>query len=145
MPSGFHSRAGWILQLYPPLQVVPRGRSVSTVSQVRPLVSSVLEGFNGCVFAYGQTGTGKTHTMLGGGGAACEGVVPRCFRQVWAHIEAAPAALTHLVCCSYVELYLEEVRDLLATDNRKLTIRAQVNVLHNTPGRCTFRLYATPQ
>lgn len=91
-------------------------------------MSSVLEGFNGCVFAYGQTGTGKTHTMLGSAADGEEGVVPRCFRQLWAHIEAASASLTHLVCCSYVELYQEDVRDLLATDNKKLTIRGQVTV-----------------
>ncbi|KAJ0172839.1 hypothetical protein K1T71_011978 [Dendrolimus kikuchii] len=91
---------------------------------VRPLVASVLDGFNGCVFAYGQTGTGKTHTMEGT--ADHEGVIPRAFRHIWAHIEnSASPDVTHLVSCSYVELYLEDVRDLLAKDCRKLTIRGQ--------------------
>ncbi|KAJ8934379.1 hypothetical protein NQ314_013420 [Rhamnusium bicolor] len=53
---------------------------------VRPLVASVLEGYNGCVFAYGQTGTGKTYTMEG-----CDreeiGIIPRAFEQIWAHID----------------------------------------------------------
>ncbi|XP_052744829.1 kinesin-like protein Klp68D [Bicyclus anynana] len=91
---------------------------------VRPLVASVLDGFNGCVFAYGQTGTGKTHTMQGT--PEHEGVVPRAFRHIWAHIEnTASPDVTHLVSCSYVELYLEEVRDLLSKDSKKLTIRGQ--------------------
>ncbi|XP_052752742.1 kinesin-like protein Klp68D isoform X2 [Galleria mellonella] len=91
---------------------------------VRPLVASVLDGFNGCVFAYGQTGTGKTHTMEGT--ADDEGVIPRAFRHIWSHIENnASPDVTHLVACSYVELYLEDVRDLLSKDNKKLTIRGQ--------------------
>ncbi|XP_045453727.1 kinesin-II 95 kDa subunit-like [Melitaea cinxia] len=91
---------------------------------VRPLVASVLDGFNGCVFAYGQTGTGKTHTMEGT--AEHEGIIPRAFRHIWAHIENnASPDITHLVSCSYVELYLEDVRDLLAKDCKKLTIRGQ--------------------
>ncbi|CAK1589368.1 unnamed protein product [Parnassius mnemosyne] len=91
---------------------------------VRPLVASVLDGFNGCVFAYGQTGTGKTHTMEGT--PDDEGIIPRAFRHLWAHIEnTASPDVTHLVSCSYVELYLEDVRDLLSKDCKKLTIRGQ--------------------
>lgn len=91
---------------------------------VRPLVASVLDGFNGCVFAYGQTGTGKTHTMEGT--QDHEGIIPRAFRHIWAHIEnSASPDVTHLVSCSYVELYLEDVRDLLSKDSKKLTIRGQ--------------------
>ncbi|XP_050672881.1 kinesin-like protein Klp68D isoform X2 [Leptidea sinapis] len=91
---------------------------------VRPLVASVLDGFNGCVFAYGQTGTGKTHTMEGS--PDDEGIIPRAFHHIWAHIEnTASPDVTHLVSCSYVELYLEDVRDLLAKECKKLTIRGQ--------------------
>ena len=39
----------------------------------RPLVDSVLQGFNGTIFAYGQTGTGKTFTMEGESGHSCKG------------------------------------------------------------------------
>ncbi|CAH2230660.1 jg4212 [Pararge aegeria aegeria] len=106
---------------------------------VRPLVASVLDGFNGCVFAYGQTGTGKTHTMEGT--ADHEGIIPRAFRHIWAHIEnTASPDVTHLVSCSYVELYLEDVRDLLSKDPKKLTIRGQVSaVLPSGTGICMHR------
>lgn len=49
-----------------------------------PLVDSVLEGFNGTIFAYGQTGTGKTFTMEGC--ADDPGVIPRSFTHIFSHI-----------------------------------------------------------
>uniref|UniRef100_A0A182ISY3 Kinesin-like protein n=1 Tax=Anopheles atroparvus TaxID=41427 RepID=A0A182ISY3_ANOAO len=80
---------------------------------VRPLVASVMEGFNGCVFAYGQTGTGKTHTMEGiKNDPEQKGIIPRAFEQVWAHINRAQN-MNFLVAVSYLEIYMEELRDLL--------------------------------
>lgn len=49
-----------------------------------PLVDSVLEGFNGTIFAYGQTGTGKTFTMEGD--AQHPGVISRSFAHIFSHI-----------------------------------------------------------
>lgn len=84
---------------------------------VRPLVSSVLEGFNGCVFAYGQTGTGKTHTMEGvRGDPEQRGVVPRTFEQIWSHINRAQNT-NFLVAVSYLEIYMEELRYLCVRYN----------------------------
>ena len=48
--------------------------------QVAPLLQSALDGYNVCLLAYGQTGAGKTHTMMGGRGDE-EGVIPRSIRQ----------------------------------------------------------------
>lgn len=80
---------------------------------VRPLVASVMEGFNGCVFAYGQTGTGKTHTMEGiKNDHDQKGIIPRAFEQIWAHINRAQN-MNFLVAVSYLEIYMEELRDLL--------------------------------
>ncbi|XP_059607814.1 kinesin-like protein Klp68D [Phlebotomus argentipes] len=85
---------------------------------VRPLVSSVLEGFNCCVFAYGQTGTGKTYTMEGvRGDPEDKGIIPRAFEQIWAHINRAQN-MNFLVEASYLEIYMEELRDLLKPSNR---------------------------
>lgn len=80
---------------------------------IRPLVYSVMEGFNGCVFAYGQTGTGKTHTMEGiKNDPEQKGIIPRAFEQIWAHINRAQN-MNFLVAVSYLEIYMEELRDLL--------------------------------
>lgn len=90
---------------------------------VRPLVSSVLEGFNGCVFAYGQTGTGKTFTMEGiRGDPDHKGIIPRAFEQIWSHINRAQN-MNFLVAVSYLEIYMEELRDLLKPNNRHLELR----------------------
>ncbi|CAG2106801.1 unnamed protein product, partial [Medioppia subpectinata] len=79
----------------------------------RPLVDSVLEGFNGTVFAYGQTGTGKTFTMEGS--ADKPGIIPNSFEQIFNCI-ARSHNQQYLVRSSYLEIYQEEVRDLLSKD-----------------------------
>lgn len=53
----------------------------------RHIVDSVMEGYNGTIFAYGQTGTGKTYTMEGVEGEEGLGVIPRAFRQIFEKIE----------------------------------------------------------
>lgn len=90
---------------------------------VRPLVSSVLEGFNCCVFAYGQTGTGKTFTMEGvRGDEVNKGIIPRSFEQIWSHINRAQN-MNFLVAVSYLEIYMEELRDLLKPNSKSLELR----------------------
>lgn len=83
---------------------------------VRPLVSSVLDGFNGTIFAYGQTGTGKTYTMEG---SKMEhekrGIIPRSFEHIFNHIGRSEN-MQYLVRASYLEIYQEEIRDLLHRD-----------------------------
>ena len=54
----------------------------------KPIVDSVLEGYNGTVFAYGQTGTGKTHTMDGSAGDSERGIIPKTFNQIFEAIQA---------------------------------------------------------
>nr|XP_057912461.1 kinesin-like protein KIF3B [Doryrhamphus excisus] len=86
---------------------------------VRPLVDSVLRGFNGTVFAYGQTGTGKTHTMQGvPGDPDRRGVIPNSFHHIFTHISRTQNQ-KYLVRSSYLEIYQEEIRDLLRKDNNQ--------------------------
>lgn len=75
---------------------------------VQPLVQSVMDGFNGCIFAYGQTGTGKTFTMQGS--ASNPGIIPRTFEQIWEHINTCTENMQFLVSVSYVEIYLEYIK-----------------------------------
>lgn len=78
-----------------------------------PLVGSVLQGFNGTIFAYGQTGCGKSYTMMGVDDEDNRGVIPRVFYHVFDEI-AVSEDTKFLVRASYLEIYNEEIRDLLA-------------------------------
>ncbi|KAK6303947.1 hypothetical protein J4Q44_G00264010 [Coregonus suidteri] len=82
----------------------------------RPLVDSVLLGFNGTIFAYGQTGTGKTYTMEGvHSDPERRGVIPNSFEHIFTHISRSQNQ-QYLVRASYLEIYQEEIRDLLSKD-----------------------------
>nr|XP_019953603.1 PREDICTED: kinesin-like protein KIF3B [Paralichthys olivaceus] len=86
---------------------------------VRPLVESVVQGFNGTIFAYGQTGTGKTHTMQGDSwDPERRGVIPTSFHHIFTHISRTQNQ-KYLVRSSYLEIYQEEIRDLLFKNNNK--------------------------
>ncbi|KAK1157843.1 kinesin-like protein KIF3B [Acipenser oxyrinchus oxyrinchus] len=85
----------------------------------RPLVDSVLLGFNGTIFAYGQTGTGKTYTMEGvRNDPERKGVIPNSFEHIFTHISRSQNQ-QYLVRASYLEIYQEEIRDLLSKDQAK--------------------------
>lgn len=91
---------------------------------VSSIVTEVLEGFNCTIFAYGQTGTGKTHTMTGDIAddlTAGAGVIPRAIHQIFSHLEGI--ASEYSVKCSYLELYNEEITDLLAVGNEVPKVR----------------------
>lgn len=90
----------------------------------RPLVDSVLFGFNGTIFAYGQTGTGKTYTMEGvRNDPEKRGVIPNSFEHIFTHISRSQNQ-QYLVRASYLEIYQEEIRDLLSKDQaRRLELK----------------------
>ncbi|KAL3530672.1 hypothetical protein ACH5RR_009994 [Cinchona calisaya] len=87
---------------------------------VWPTVYEVLEGYNCTIFAYGQTGTGKTYTMEGGGRKkngefpSDAGVIPRAVKQIFDILEAQNAEYNMKV--TFLELYNEEITDLLAPE-----------------------------
>jgi kinesin family protein 3/17 len=78
------------------------------------IVESVLEGFNGTIFAYGQTGCGKSFTMQGPSATSPEmrGVIPNSFSHIFECVKAA-TDVQYLIRCSYLEIYNEEIKDLL--------------------------------
>ncbi|CAJ0941670.1 unnamed protein product, partial [Mesorhabditis belari] len=80
----------------------------------RPIVENVLKGYNGTIFAYGQTGTGKTFTMSGDDEKP--GIIPNSFAHIFDHISKCEHDITFLVRVSFLEIYNEEIRDLLAKD-----------------------------
>ncbi|XVF05601.1 hypothetical protein REPUB_Repub05bG0186900 [Reevesia pubescens] len=87
---------------------------------VSPIVNEVLEGYNCTIFAYGQTGTGKTYTMEGGARKkngefpTDAGVIPRAVKQIFDILEAQSAEYSMKV--TFLELYNEEITDLLAPE-----------------------------
>ncbi|KAL9416085.1 hypothetical protein AB3S75_039307 [Citrus x aurantiifolia] len=87
---------------------------------VSPIVYEVLEGYNCTIFAYGQTGTGKTYTMEGGARKkngefpSDAGVIPRAVKQIFDILEAQHAEYSMKV--TFLELYNEEISDLLALE-----------------------------
>jgi len=88
-------------------------------TMVRPIVDEALAGFNCTIFAYGQTGTGKTHTMEGIiDSEADAGIVPRSVKTILETLEASGSEFTIRV--SFLELYNEELQDLLVPPSTSL-------------------------
>ncbi|KAM6034748.1 kinesin-like protein KIF27 isoform 2-T5 [Theristicus caerulescens] len=95
---------------------------------IKPLLVSLTEGYNATVFAYGQTGSGKTYTIGGGHIASVaedeKGIIPRAIQELFQHISENHNIDFH-VKVSYIEVYKEELRDLLEleTSVKELHIR----------------------
>jgi kinesin family member 5 len=88
----------------------------------QPVVDCVLEGYNGTILAYGQTGTGKTHTMIGGPGEL-KGIIPRCMKQIFTTIQKSTTH-TFSVKIGFIQLYMEVLQDLIRPDpNNPIKIR----------------------
>ncbi|WCJ26284.1 Kinesin-like protein KIN-14J [Euphorbia peplus] len=84
----------------------------------QPLIRSVLDGFNVCIFAYGQTGSGKTYTMSGPTLTSKEdwGVNYRALHDLFQITENRKSSIRYEVGVQMVEIYNEQVRDLLSSD-----------------------------
>ncbi|XP_020579701.1 kinesin-like protein KIN-12A isoform X2 [Phalaenopsis equestris] len=104
-----------------------------------PLVENCLAGFNSSIFAYGQTGSGKTYTMWGAPNslmADCtlnqeRGLTPRVFEQLFFRINEEQTKHSdkqlHFQChCSFLEIYNEQITDLLEPTHKNLQIREDV-------------------
>lgn len=96
---------------------------------VKEIVKDVLDGYNGTVFAYGQTGSGKTFTMMGADidSPDLKGLIPRITEQIFQSIVESDAHLEYVVKVSYMEIYLERIRDLLAPQNDNLQVHEEKN------------------
>nr|CAH7761503.1 unnamed protein product [Callosobruchus chinensis] len=95
-----------------------------------PIVEKALEGYNGTIFAYGQTGTGKTYTMAGNHNVPeLKGIIPNTFSHIFSQISRASEEKSFVVKVTYLEIYNEDVRDLLSPDpNKKLAIRERKDI-----------------
>ncbi|XP_073292654.1 kinesin-like protein KIN-7O isoform X2 [Primulina huaijiensis] len=92
-------------------------------AQTKDIVAAAVKGFNGTVFAYGQTSSGKTHTMRGS--SSEPGVIPLSVHELF-HIIQQDMDREFLLRMSYMEIYNEEINDLLAPEHRKLQIHESI-------------------
>ena len=96
------------------------------VTFIQPMVDSVMEGFNATIFAYGQSGSGKTYTMSGIQNSEMDlsGIIPRSFTYIFNHIkERRNPNISYSLRCSFLELYNGKIRDLLAKQQVTLQIK----------------------
>eukprot|EP00743_Colponemidia_sp_Colp-15_P006406 GILK01006895.1.p1 GENE.GILK01006895.1~~GILK01006895.1.p1 ORF type:complete len:960 (-),score=159.20 GILK01006895.1:39-2780(-) len=77
----------------------------------QPLVDHALNGFNSCCFAYGQTGSGKTYSIFGEGGPS-RGILPRAVEHLYEKLQTRAPHKDISVVVSFLEIYLDQVRDL---------------------------------
>ncbi|XP_023267068.1 kinesin-like protein KIF22 [Seriola lalandi dorsalis] len=91
------------------------------LSSVKPILPHILNGQNASVFAYGPTGAGKTHTMLGS--SEQPGVIPRAVGEVFKLVKAEDEGWDYSIGMSYLEIYNEKVLDLLSPSSQDLPIR----------------------
>ncbi|KAK4804278.1 hypothetical protein SAY86_004095 [Trapa natans] len=86
----------------------------------KPVVESVLDGYNGTVMAYGQTGTGKTFTLgrLGDEDTADRGIMVRAMEDIFADVDLGSDSIT----VSYLQIYMETIQDLLDPINDNISI-----------------------
>ncbi|KAK9096668.1 hypothetical protein Sjap_022165 [Stephania japonica] len=112
----------------------PKDDQVAVFEDASPVVISVLDGYNVCIFAYGQTGTGKTFTMEGT--AQNRGVNYRTVEELFKVVKERSDTVTYNISVSVLEVYNEQIRDLLAvpTTSKKLEIRQASEGVHHVPG-----------
>ncbi|XP_057540165.1 kinesin-like protein KIN-14I isoform X1 [Amaranthus tricolor] len=115
----------------------PTASQAEVYADMQPLVRSCLDGYNVCIFAYGQTGSGKTFTMTGPNNLTEEtyGVNYRALNDLFCLTEERKDTFSYEVSVQMMEIYNEQVRDLLAMDgsNKKLEIRNSTQNGINVP------------
>lgn len=95
-----------------------------------PVVKDLLDGYNGTIFAYGQTSSGKTHTMEGPeiNDGQLKGVIPRTVEALFDMVAKADEGVEFVVKASYVEIYMEKIRDLLDQYHTKVNLQVREDV-----------------
>ncbi|XP_073190508.1 kinesin-1 heavy chain isoform X1 [Lepidochelys kempii] len=94
----------------------------------KKIVKDVLEGYNGTIFAYGQTSSGKTHTMEGTlHDPDGMGIIPRIVQDIFNYIYSMDENLEFHIKVSYFEIYLDKIRDLLDVSKTNLSVHEDKN------------------
>jgi centromeric protein E len=107
-------------------------------ASVKPLVHAAMDGYHASVLAYGQTSTGKTHTMTGT--ALQPGLIPLCVQECFHYARQQTTPREYLFRVSYLEVYKEHVQDLLAPTNTT----SNSNHINNAPPPTPIRMFDGP-
>lgn len=130
-------------------------------------MSDVLAGYNGTIFAYGQTSSGKTHTMEGvmsrchdltidqmsneiiykkivSGDPTKQGIIPRIVNDIFNHIYSMEVNLEFHIKVSYYEIYMDKIRDLLDVTKINLSVHEDKNRVPYVKG-ATERFVSSPE
>ncbi|XP_053354632.1 kinesin heavy chain-like isoform X1 [Clarias gariepinus] len=114
-------------------------------SSAKDTVRDVLGGYNGTIFTYGQTSSGKTHTMEGKlHDPQMMGIIPRIAHDIFNHIYSMQENLEFHIKVSYFEIYLEKIRDLLDVSKKNLPVHENKNRVPYVKG-CTERFVSSPE
>lgn len=112
----------------------PSSSNIEIFEEISQLIQSALDGYNVCIFAYGQTGSGKTFTM-----SSDDGMIPQALRQIYTTSkELENRGWKYTMEGSFVEVYNEELRDLLGKEgendkgNKKHEIRHDMATCETT-------------
>nr|XP_018685480.1 PREDICTED: kinesin-like protein KIN-1 isoform X3 [Musa acuminata subsp. malaccensis] len=108
----------------------PESTQEDVFREVKPILRSALDGHNVCILAYGQTGTGKTHTMEGNNGRP--GIVPRAIEELFHQISRDESA-SFTLSMSMLEVYMGSLRDLFVHR------RSPARVTHRIP-KCNLSI-----
>jgi hypothetical protein len=125
-------------------------------ANIQPLLSTVLNGYNACIFAYGQTSAGKSHTMLGPNGgthAAFDmskdqwGVIPRAAEYLFGEMYKAAdeGNLSYKVKASFVQIYNENLYDLLKESSTQNVDNKGSSSFAKTGDRNQLKIRETPK
>lgn len=111
----------------------------------KAIVKDVLMGYNGTIFAYGQTSSGKTHTMEGVlGDPVHQGIIPRIVNDIFNHIYSMDENIEFHIKVSYFEIYLDKIRDLLDVSKTNLSVHEDKNRVPYVKG-ATERFVTSPE
>ncbi|XP_061945324.1 kinesin-like protein KIN-14S [Populus nigra] len=123
----------------------PEDSQEAVFAQTKPIVTSVLDGYNVCIFAYGQTGTGKTFTMEGN--PENRGVNYRTLDELFRLSQERSGVMRYELFVSMLEVYNEKIKDLLVENSnqptKKLEIKQTAEGTQEVPGLVEAQVNAT--
>ncbi|KAK2561249.1 Kinesin heavy chain [Acropora cervicornis] len=115
------------------------------IEAAQVIVQDVLNGYNGTIFAYGQTSSGKTHTMEGDlNDSVNQGIIPRIVQDIFNYIYNMDENLEFHIKVSYFEIYLDKIRDLLDVTKTNLAVHEDKNRVPYVKG-ASERFVSSPE